>query len=115
TTVRISVTANELGRSNTLILFPVLGSLTLSPSKLHGSSSASGTVTLRRAAPASGIIVTLSSSNPVARVGAQIQVPEGQSKATFQITTAPMTAETSSVITVSYAGAGRKATLTVLP
>jgi uncharacterized protein (TIGR03790 family) len=116
TTVRISVSANELGRSNTLILFPVLGTLELSPSKLHGSSSASGIVTLRRAAPASGITVTLSTSNPAAAsVEAQIQVPEGQSKVTFQITTGRVAAETSSVITASYAGVARKATLTVIP
>jgi hypothetical protein len=116
TTVRISVSANDLGRSNTLILFPVLGTLELSPGKLHGSSSASGIVTLRRAAPASGITVTLSTSNPAAAsVEAQIQVPEGQSKVTFQITTARVAAETSSVITASYAGVARKATLTVIP
>ncbi len=116
TTVRISVALNEIGRSNTLVLFPVLASLTVSPAKIHGGSSASGSVVLRRKAPPDGITVALSSSDAtVVTLPREIKVPEGQSTATFPITTRVVAAGNSNVITASYAGVTRNTTLILMP
>ncbi len=116
TTVRIFVSAKELAGSNTLVLFPVLAPLALNPAKIRGRSSAVGAVMLRHAAPSPGITVALSTSNStVVNVPSDVTVPEGQNKATFPITTHGVIAQNSIVITASYAGVNRAATLTVVP
>jgi uncharacterized protein (TIGR03790 family) len=114
-TIELSVASNDLARSNTLVLFPVLAPLTLTPGKIRGGSSASGSIELRRKAPPAGITVALSSSDPSVNLPREIHVPEGQNTATFPIGTRAVTAESSDVITASYAGVARKATLTIVP
>lgn len=116
TTAKIFVARNELARSNTLVLFPALAPLTVSPGKVRGGGSASGSVVLRRKAAAGGVIVALSTNDTtVVSVPQEIKVPEGQNTATFAITTRAVASERLSVITASYAGVARKATLTVVP
>src|SRR5581483_6553048 len=76
TTVRIFVTAKDLSRSNTLVLFPLLASPILNPARVRGRSSAEGTIIIHHAAPAGGITVSLSTSNPaVVNVPAEIKIP----------------------------------------
>lgn len=116
TTATISVAANGLIRSNTLVLFPLLAPMAISPAKVRGGSSASGSIGLRRKAPVGGITVTLSSDHPaVVTLPADIKVPEGRSTATFPIATRVVASENSTVITASGAGVTRKATFTVAP
>ncbi len=116
TLAKISISANQLARSNTLVLFPTLAALTLSPEKLRGGSGASGSIVLRRKAPPEGIPIALSSNNPaLVTLPQQIKVPEGQNTATFAITTRPVSTETPVIITATYAGVTRKATLTIVP
>lgn len=116
TTARIFVAARGLSRSNTLVLFPMLAPLTLNPVSIRGRASATGALSLRRPAPAGGVTVALSSSNPaIASVRPDLKVPEGQTSATFQIATHAVIAQMSAVITASYAGVARSATLTVVP
>ncbi len=113
---KISVAANDLARSNTLVLFPALAALTVSPEKIRGGSSASGSVVLRRKAPAEGITVALSSTDTtLVNLPRDIKIPEGQNTATFAITTRVASSQSSPVITASYGGVARKATLTVVP
>lgn len=114
-TVRISVAAKDLARSNTLVLFPLLAPLTLTPEKIRGGSSASGSIMLRRQAPAAGITVALSSSDPSVNLPREIHLSEGQNTAIFAIGTRAVTSQVSDVITASYAGVARKATLTIVP
>jgi hypothetical protein len=116
TAVRISVAVGELGRSNTLMLYPLLANLTLSPTKVKGGASVVGTVSLRQRAGAEGIAITLSSGNPaLTSVPSEVSVPAGTNSATFPITTRAVSVESSSVITASGAGAARTATLTLVP
>lgn len=114
-TVGISVAGNGLARSNTLVLFPVLAPLTVTPDKIRGGSSASGSIMLRRQAPAGGVTVVLSSSVPSVNLPKEIHLSEGQNTATFAISTSTVVSEISDVITASYAGVARKATLTIVP
>jgi hypothetical protein len=109
------VAGSGLARSNTLVLFPVLAPLTVTPDKIRGGSSASGSIMLRRQAPAAGITVVLSSSDPSVNLPKEVHLSEGQNTATFAISTRTVASEISDVITASYAGVARKATLTIVP
>ncbi len=116
TTATISVAANDLARSNTLVLYPLLAPLSVSPAKIRGGSSASGSISLRHKAPAGGITVALSSNDPaVVTLPPDIKVPEGQNTATFAIATRAVVSASAKIITAWCAGVTRKATLTVAP
>jgi hypothetical protein len=116
TTVRISVAHDELTRSNTLVLFPVLAPLVLRPASVRSGLSSMGAVMLRRKAPVDGITVPLSSSDAtLVNVPTEIKVPAGQNTAAFPITTRHVIAQRQITITASYAGVTRQATLTVVP
>jgi uncharacterized protein (TIGR03790 family) len=116
TTVQISVKANGLARSNTLVVFPALAPLTLSASKVKSGSPLTGTVTLRRVAPEGGIRVILGTDNSkLAMVPQSVDVPQGKSEATFEVRTNAADSERPVVITASYGGVTRKATVIVTP
>jgi hypothetical protein len=90
--------------------------LALSQSSVVGQAMPTGTVTLTTAAPPSGVIVQLQSSNTlVAQVPATVSVPGGQPSATFTITTSSVGAASPVTITANFGGAARSATLTVTP
>ncbi len=114
--VRVSMAVGDLSRSNTLMLYPLLASVTLSQAKVSGGASIVGTVNLYQPAPAEGVIVTLSSANAaLVSVPQEAKIPSGANRATFAITSRAVTAESSSVITASSAGTTRTATLILVP
>ncbi|MGB7923166.1 MAG: hypothetical protein WCF57_07975 [Pyrinomonadaceae bacterium] len=91
-----------------------LSTLAINPSSVTGGNSAQGTVTLTNAAPSGGALVALSSSNTsAASVPASINVPAGATSASFTVSTASVSATTSSTISASYNGVTRAASLTV--
>ena len=95
-----------------------LSTLTLNPTSVVGPASSTGTVTLTSAAPAGGIVVTLSSSNAaVASVPAvgNVTVPAGATNATFSVTTIAVTASSSATITATAGSITKTAVLTVAP
>jgi hypothetical protein len=93
---------------------PTLSSLTLIPPSVVGGSPSQGTVTLTSAAPASGITVTLSSSNTAAAtVPGSVTIASGATSATFTVTTSSVTTSTSSTISATYNGFTETAALTV--
>ena len=96
------------------VALPTMKSIALSPSTVVGGSSASATVRLSGPAPAGGIAVILKSSRPAqAAVPASVTVAEGQTGATFGVTTTPVPARTSALISGTYRGATKTATLTI--
>ena len=71
-------------------------------------------MTLDIAAPAGGAVVALTSSdNAAAQVPATVTVLEGQTTATFQVTTTPVAIDTPVVISATYNSATTTANLTV--
>ena len=78
--------------------------VTISPSNVTGGTSSVGTVTLTGVAPTGGTVVNLSSTNPAAQVPPTVTVQEGQSSATFSITTTPVASHTSLSILGSLNG-----------
>jgi hypothetical protein len=93
-----------------------LSSLSLSPATVQGGATASATVTLTAPAPSGGAVVAFSSSNTAAvTVPATMTVPAGVNSRvvpTF-VSTSPVTSVTTAVVSATYNGVTRTATLTV--
>src|SRR6476660_1163518 len=93
-----------------------LAAVTVSPSTVNGGATARGTVSLDAGAPAGGVVVQLSSSNPnVANVPTTATIPAGFVKSTFNITTSQVAARTLATLSGSSGGVTRTVGLTVTP
>lgn len=91
-------------------------SLALDPTFVYGGDSSVGRVTLSSPAPAGGAEVTLSSAfTSLAGTPASVTIPEGESAATFTITTNFVAGDNSVIIKASYAGITSSNTLVVGP
>jgi trimeric autotransporter adhesin len=97
-------------------VYPQLSSVTLNPSTVTGSKAADATLTLSGPAPASGVVVNLSSSNTAAAtVPAKITVPGGVASKTFKVATSAVSSNATANINATYDGLTRAAALTVTP
>jgi hypothetical protein len=93
-----------------------LSAVSVNPISLVGGGTAQGTITLTGGAPSGEAVVTLSSANTsVVSVPPSVTVVAGASSATFSVNTSAVAANTSVVITATYAGVSRTTTLTVTP
>jgi hypothetical protein len=99
-----------------------VSALSVNPVSLVGGASASGTVTLSRAAASGGAVVTLSKAlsnggpgTVPATVPASVTVPAGQTSASFAIGTSAVTATTGVRISASFGGATLNSDITVFP
>jgi hypothetical protein len=93
-----------------------LAAVTVSPSTVNGGATAQGTVSLDAGAPAGGVVVQLSSSNPnVANVPATATIPAGFVESAFNITTSQVAALTLATLSGSSSGVTRSVGLTVTP
>ncbi len=115
----VTITASYASAVRTALLtvtapVAVLTSVGVSPASVLGGSSSTGTVTLDIPAPAGGALVSLSSSNTAAaQVPATATVPAGQTTANFTVTTSPVAADASVMITATYRAATHTALMTV--
>jgi len=88
-------------------------SLVLNPTTVTGGSSSIGTITLNGAAPPSGAVIALASSNTaVAQVPTTVTIPFNTRSVSFTITTSPVR-NTSSRISATYRNTTRSVRLTV--
>ena len=119
TTAVITATLGSSSQQASLTINPASGgvtlsSLTLNPTRVSGGNNSTGTVTLSAAAPSGGVTVTLSSSNTsVATVPSSVTVSAGQTSASFTVGTQRVSSNTNVVISASYNGTTKQATLTV--
>lgn len=119
TSVRVTATSGLTPYTGTLGVVPLgITQLSLSPVQVFAGQSASGRVTLNGFAPASGLVVQLSSSDKsIANVPPTVTVPSGLIFEGFVFT--PVfpagTPDTvvSAVITATFAGVSRKDTIFV--
>jgi hypothetical protein len=82
---------------------------------VQGQQQPTGVVTLTTAAPSSGVVVQLASSNPtVAQVPSTVVIAGGQSSSAFTVNTSTVPSNASSTITATYNGTTRTAALTVM-
>jgi len=91
--------------------------VTLSPNPASGGATVAGTLTLECAAPASGVVVTLSSSNGAvaAPTVTTVTIPAGASGAPFNVRTSPVTTSTNVTIYATAYGVRKGTGLTVRP
>jgi len=114
--VTISASLNGGTKTAALAVNPVvLSAVAVAPTSLEGPAPAQGTVTLGAAAPPGGVSVGLASNNAAASVPASVNVPAGQSSATFAISTSTVNTVQNVTITASLNGGTRTASLTVNP
>ena len=120
-TVKVSATQGDPSLVNnsasvTSAVYPQLSSVTLNPSTITGSRTADATVTLSGPAPASGVVVNLSSSNTAAAtVPVRITVPGGAASKLFKVATSAVKTNSTANINATYDGITKSATLTVTP
>lgn len=114
-----TITASLAGvsKSAALTITPVALSLvSLVPVTIAGgNSTSSNAIYLTGPAPAGGLVVSLSSSDPAARVPASITIPAGSNFVKLIINTAPVVSNVSATITASLAGISKSAVLTITP
>ena len=91
-------------------------SVTLNPSSVVGGSPASVTVTIAQPAPAAGLTLALSNSDPtVVTTPANLVIGMGQTSAMMAAATSAVDATTSVTISASYNGSTAGANLSVVP
>ena len=88
-------------------------SLSLAPSLVFGGDTSVGTVRLNKIASGTGFTVNLASSQSLAKVPATVVVPAGKQTASFDITTVPVSANTSASISAAGGGSSASYTLTI--
>ncbi len=107
----VEPTATITGRSDQL-----LSGISFNPNPVFGGDQAVGSVTLASVAPAGGIVVTLSSSNPtIAGVPVSVVVNQGATSASFMVRTSTVVRTSMATISATYSGQVQQATLTVTP
>lgn len=116
TVVAISAAYNGAAKSANLTVQPALASVALSPVTVIAPNPANGTVKLTLAAPAGGMVVSLSSGNTAAAtVPASVTVAAGATSATFTVTTKPVSAQATAAIAAAAMGVTKQVVLTVKP
>ena len=119
TNVRLSgctVTAPPPTPTPTQTPSAALAAVSLSPASAQGGTTAAGTILLTAPAPPGGAVVALSSSNTgVVTVPATMTVPAGVNSYVTFVSTRPVTATATSVVSATYNGVTRTATMTVTP
>jgi len=91
-----------------------LSSVAVNPAQVRGGFPSTGTVALTSAAPAGGVVVQLSSSQPnAASVPPSVSVRAGTTSATFRISTRPVFRTTTATISATLSGTRKTALLTV--
>jgi RHS repeat-associated protein len=95
---------------------PQLSSLTLNPATVVGGCASMGTVTITRAAPAGGVVVSLASSNTAAAtVPASVTIATGASTANFIITSKAAASVAYTYISASFGNVKKTVPLVVEP
>lgn len=100
--VRATHAASSQTASVTIEAQPRVTGLTLSPSRVNGGGTATGTVTLNRQAPPGGVTVTLTNSDPATvTVPSSVTVPESAATAQFSISAGAVQVSTDVVVSAT--------------
>jgi hypothetical protein len=86
TTVHLTASKGSVTVTSTIVLYPGLASLVLSPASVLPGEPCNGTLTLNLPAPPGGWVVQLSSNDSKVGVPSPVTVPEGNSSASFPVT-----------------------------
>jgi uncharacterized repeat protein (TIGR03803 family) len=86
TTVHVTASKAGVTQTSTIVLYPGLDSLALSPASVFPGEPCDGTLSLNLPAPAGGWVVHLSSNDSKVGVPSSVTVPAGNSSASFPVT-----------------------------
>ncbi len=116
TAATIKATLSGVSKTATLTIDPPVlpTAVTLSLTRVLGSTNTTATVKINEAAPAGGVDIALSSSNAHAQVPATVHVNAGSSSASFTVTTTAVTATTTATIKATSSGVSKSANLTIV-
>jgi len=114
----VTITASRSASDSKSATLTITGAdlvLSLTPSSVSGGTSATGTVTSSRPAPAGGLSVTVSSSNPAVAnpTTSTVVIPAGQTSANFTVQTFAVPSNQTVDITATYGAGGATATATL--
>ena len=118
TTVDAKIEASAGGVSRSAVLQitpPVLASLTLNPTYIESGRSSMATVTLSGPAPEGGEAVGIRSGSTDATVPESVTVPEGQTSASFTVSTMQSPKAYTVRITANAGGKSKSSVLDVMP
>jgi len=114
TAVTLTATSGAASVTTTLTVNPVgLQAIRLSPERVTGGNTSTGTIRLNGPAPTSGLVVTLASNSTSGTVPASVTVPAGQNAVTFLVQTTAVTKTTQVQITATAGGVTVTANLSV--
>jgi thermitase len=94
---------------------PFLVEVAVTPPAVGDGATATGQVTLSRAAPPGGAVVAVSSDHEVASVPESVTVPYGTTATTFPIRTLRVGATVTATISATFSGVTKSTTLQVTP
>ena len=120
TTVAISGSLDGVIIKRKLIVTPVtkavvIAEFTLAKTQLIGGEATQGRIVLSDVAPATGLVVKLTSDGTTATFAASITIPGGKKDATFDIKTLVVTKETTVTITAALGTSNKAVKLVVSP
>ena len=117
TPVSITAVADSQSATGTLIVTPpVPTGVVLAPNSVQGGLPTTGTVTISRAAPAAGVVVSLASDKPAAAwvpFPSTVTVPAGATTANFTVQTAAVVTDTTANILATVDATSATGALTV--
>jgi len=118
--VNATITASLNGQSvhAALTVTPpplALKDITVTPSSVLGTQSATATVDLTGPAPAGGASVALSNSDPSAQIPASVAIAAGQASASVTVTTSSVSSIVTATLTAAAFGGTQSTTLTINP
>lgn len=119
TTDQAAVVTASLGSSSqtanlSLVSSVIVSALGCAPASLGTGATTACTVTLSKAAPAGGVVVSLSISNPALNIPASVTVPAGASTANFTTIAGSITTDQTAVVTASLGGSSQTANLSLV-
>ena len=114
-TTTLTASYGGVSRSGSVVVTPLLESVSVAPAKLRGGSTPAptGTITLNQPAPTGGATVTLTSSDASVTLGANVVIAAGASTGTFPVVTHAVSTLTPVTITAALSGVSRTTTMTI--
>ena len=101
--------------ANLTIKGPAFDSFTLTPVKVTGGTSLTGTVKIKSAAPATGLSIIVTSNSQSAIAPESFQIPGGSKVGTFSVTTTPVSSATIAKISVTLGNSSAVIPVTINP
>jgi hypothetical protein len=114
--VSVTATAGALAKSKSLTVNPpALVSVKVQQTSMTGGAAQQGTVLLTGVAPAGGLLVPLSTTNPAVQVPSVVEIPEGATTAIFTIRSVPVAIRSAGLVVAQVGSIKKLTSVNVVP